>query len=97
LLAVFVEALRNGLAAYVRAIGDPDSLAAIRLTLLVTAIAVPANVVFGVAAAWAIATFEFKGKTFLITLIDLPFSISPVVAGLVYVLLFGASSFLGPI
>jgi sulfate transport system permease protein len=96
LAAVFFEALRNGVGAYFAAIAEPDSLAAIRLTLLVAAIAVPANVVFGVAAAWAIAKFEFRGKAFLVTLIDLPFSISPVVAGLVYVLLFGSSSLIGP-
>src|SRR5690606_22903284 len=76
---------------------DRDAQAAIRLTLLVAAIAVPLNVVFGLAASWAIAKFEFKGKAFLITLIDLPFSISPVISGLVYVLLFGAGSFLGPV
>ena len=78
------------------ALAEPDTLSAIRLTLLVAAIAVPLNLVFGVAAAWAIAKFEFKGKAFLITLIDLPFSVSPVISGLVYVLLFGAGSVLGP-
>jgi len=96
LVAVFVEAFRKGAGAYWEALGEPDALAAIRLTLLVAAIAVPLNVVFGVAAAWAIAKFEFKGKAFLTTLIDLPFSISPVISGLVYVLLFGSQSLLGP-
>jgi sulfate transport system permease protein len=96
LLAVFVEALRQGLGAYLAGITEPDALAAIRLTLLVAAIAVPLNVVFGIAAAWAIAKFEFKGKSLLTTLIDLPFSVSPVIAGLVYVLLFGAQGLLGP-
>ena len=96
LLAVFVEALRHGLGAYLAAIIEPDALAAIRLTLLVAAIAVPLNLVFGIAAAWAIAKFEFTGKSFLTTLIDLPFSVSPVIAGLIYVLLFGAQGVLGP-
>lgn len=96
LFVVFFEALRNGLPTYIAGILDPESLAAIRLTLLVAAIAVPANLIFGIAAAWAIAKFEFKGKSFLITLIDLPFSVSPVVAGLVYVLLFGGQSALNP-
>ena len=96
LAAVFVEAFRAGLARYFTAITDPDALAAIRLTLLVAAIAVPANVVFGLAASWAIAKFEFKGKSMLNTLIDLPFSVSPVISGLIYVLLFGAQGYLGP-
>ena len=96
LILVFVEAFRYGIDAFIEAIGEPDAQAAIRLTLTVAAIAVPANLVFGVAAAWAIAKFEFKGKAFLITLIDLPFSISPVVSGMVYVLLFGAQGWLGP-
>jgi sulfate transport system permease protein len=96
LLAVFVEALRQGLGAYLAGITEPDALAAIRLTLLVAAIAVPLNVVFGILAAWAIAKFEFTGKSLLTTLIDLPFSVSPVIAGLIYVLLFGAQGFLGP-
>ncbi|VVS97332.1 sulfate ABC transporter permease subunit CysW [Rhizobium sp. EC-SD404] len=96
LVAVFTEALRNGLGAALAALREPDALAAIKLTLLVAAIAVPLNLVFGVAAAWAIAKFEFKGKAFLITLIDLPFSVSPVIAGLIYILLFGAGSVLGP-
>ncbi|MFN3497188.1 MAG: sulfate ABC transporter permease subunit CysW [Pannonibacter indicus] len=95
-LAVVSEAFRNGPGAWVSALQDPDALSAIRLTLLVAAIAVPLNLVFGVAAAWAIAKFEFKGKAFLITLIDLPFSVSPVISGLVYVLLFGSGSVLGP-
>jgi sulfate/thiosulfate transport system permease protein len=96
LLAVFVEALRQGLGSYLASITEPDALAAIRLTLLVAAIAVPLNVVFGIAASWAVAKFEFKGKSLLITLIDLPFSVSPVIAGLIYVLLFGAQGLLGP-
>ena len=96
LAAVFAEAFRKGAEAFVESLADPDTFAAIRLTLLVAAIAVPLNLVFGVAAAWAIAKFEFKGKAFLTTLIDLPFSVSPVIAGLVYVLLFGAQSVLGP-
>jgi sulfate/thiosulfate transport system permease protein len=96
LLAVFVEALRQGFGAYLAGITEPDALAAIRLTLLVAAIAVPLNLNFGIAAAWAVAKFEFKGKSLLITLIDLPFSVSPVIAGLIYVLLFGAQGLLGP-
>ncbi|WP_182084107.1 sulfate ABC transporter permease subunit CysW [Aureimonas sp. ME7] len=97
LVAVFVEALRGGAAAYARAIGDPDALSAIRLTLTVAAIAVPVNLVFGLAAAWAVAKFEFKGKTLLTTLIDLPFSVSPVIAGLVFILLFGSQGYLYPL
>ncbi len=96
LAAVFVEALRRGLGAYLRSFDDPDVWAAIWLTLTVAAIAVPLNLVFGIAASWAIAKFEFRGKSLLITLIDLPFSVSPVVAGLVYVLLFGAQGLVGP-
>jgi sulfate/thiosulfate transport system permease protein len=96
LLSVFAEALRQGLDAYLAALVDPDALAAMRLTLLVAAIAVPANVAFGLCAAWAIAKFEFKGKSLLITLIDLPFSVSPVISGLIYVLLFGAQGWFGP-
>ena len=96
LAAVFTEALRKGLDAYLEALREPDAWAAIRLTLLTAAIAVPLNLVFGVAAAWCIAKYEFKGKAFLTTLIDLPFSVSPVVAGLVYVLMFGANGWLGP-
>jgi sulfate transport system permease protein len=96
LAAVFVEALRAGAGAYVAAIVDPDALAAIKLTLLVAAIAVPANVVFGLTASWAIAKFEFRGKSLLNALIDLPFSVSPVISGMIYVLLFGAQGYLGP-
>jgi sulfate transport system permease protein len=95
LAAVFVEAFRAGLGAYVAAVTEPDAVAAVKLTLLVAAIAVPANLVFGLAASWAIAKFEFKGKSVLNTLIDLPFSVSPVISGLIYVLLFGAQGFLG--
>lgn len=96
LVAVFVEAFRKGGEYFWESIIEPDALSAIRLTLLVAAISVPLNVIFGVAAAWAIAKFEFKGKAFLITLIDLPFSISPVISGLVYVILFSSHSVLGP-
>ena len=96
LTAVFVEAFRVGASAYFAAISQPDALAAVRLTLLVAAIAVPANLIFGLAAAWAIAKFEFRGKSFLNSLIDLPFSVSPVIAGLIYILLFGAQGYLGP-
>jgi sulfate transport system permease protein len=96
LAAVFVEAFRAGIGAYVAAITEPDALAAIRLTLLVAAIAVPANIVFGLAGSWVIAKFEFKGKSVLNTLIDLPFSVSPVISGLIYVLLFGAQGYFGP-
>lgn len=91
LLTVFNEALRNGVGTYFAALTDPDALSAIRLTLLATLIAVPLNLVFGIAAAWSIAKFEFPGKALLITLIDLPFSVSPVVSGLIFVLMFGAS------
>ena len=97
LIAVFVEALQDGIGAYLTAITAPDTLAAIRLTLLTTCIAVPLNVVFGVAAAWAISRFEFRGKNLLITLIDLPVAVSPVIAGMIYVLLFGAQGLLGPL
>jgi len=96
LVAVFAQALAKGLAAYGAAIIEPDAVAAIKLTLLVAAISVPLNVVFGVCAAWAVAKFDFRGKSILVTLIDLPFSVSPVVAGLVYVLLFGAQGWFGP-
>ena len=96
LVAVFYEALRGGVGVFWEAIVEPDARAAIRLTLLVAAIAVPCNLVFGLAAAWAIAKFNFRGKSLLITLIDLPFSVSPVISGLVYVLLFGAQGFFGP-
>lgn len=95
LAAVFYEAFRKGWALYLEAIVEPDALAAIRLTLLVAAIALPVNLVFGVAAAWAITKFQFRGKQFLITLIDLPFSVSPVVAGLVFVLLLGTQGWFG--
>jgi sulfate transport system permease protein len=96
LVVVFSEALAKGWGHVIQTLADSDTLSAIRLTLVVAAIAVPLNVVFGIAAAWAIAKFEFRGKAFLTTLIDLPFSVSPVISGLVYVLLFGAGSLLGP-
>ena len=96
LVAVAAQALKAGLGAFGAAILDPDTLSAVRLTLLTAAIAVPMNVVFGVAAAWAIARFEFTGRSLLITLIDLPFAVSPVIAGLIYVLLFGMQGWLGP-
>ena len=96
LAAVFTEALRKGWEAYWEALKEPDAWSAIRLTLITAAVAVPLNLVFGVAAAWAIAKYEFKGKSFLTTLIDLPFSVSPVVAGLIYVLVFGAQGWFGP-
>lgn len=92
---VFVEAFRQGLPAYINALSDPTALSAIRLTLLVVAIAVPFNLVFGVVASWAITKFDFVGKHLLITFIDLPFSVAPVISGLIYVLLFGANSWLG--
>ena len=92
---VFLEALKKGFDVYLAAIVDPDALAAIGLTLTATAIAVPLNVIFGVAAAWAIAKFTFPGKNLLITLIDLPFSVSPVIAGLIYVLMFGLQGWFG--
>jgi sulfate/thiosulfate transport system permease protein len=96
LAAVFTEALKKGTETYLAAITDPDALYAIRLTLITAAIAVPLNLVFGVAAAWTIAKFEFRGKNVLLTLIDLPFSVSPVISGLIYVLLFGAQGWFGP-
>ncbi|MDM9620376.1 sulfate ABC transporter permease subunit CysW [Rhizobium sp. AC44/96] len=95
LAAVFVEAFRKGLGAFLTALQDAETFSAIRLTLIVAGISVPLNLVFGVAAAWAIAKFEFKGKAFLTTLIDLPFSVSPVISGLVFVLLLGANTHLG--
>jgi sulfate/thiosulfate transport system permease protein len=95
LVTVFAQAFARGLDAYFKALLEPDALAAIRLTLLVAVIAVTLNVVFGVTAAWAIAKFEFAGKSLLITLIDLPFSVSPVISGLVFVLLFGAQGYFG--
>jgi sulfate/thiosulfate transport system permease protein len=96
LAAVFAEALRKGWEVYFAALVEPDAVAAIKLTLIAAGIAVPLNVIFGVAAAWAIAKFDFRGKSVLITLIDLPFSVSPVVAGLIYVLIFGAQGWIGP-
>jgi sulfate transport system permease protein len=96
LAAVFFEALKKGWGTYLAAIVEPDALAAVKLTLIAAGIAVPANLVFGVAAAWAIAKFEFRGKQFLTTLIDLPFAVSPVVSGLIYVLMFGAQGWFGP-
>jgi sulfate transport system permease protein len=96
LAAVFYEALKKGWSAYAAAVVDPAALHAIRLTLLAAAIAVPLNALFGLAAAWAITKFQFRGKQVLITLIDLPFSVSPVISGLVYILLFGARGWLGP-
>ena len=95
LAAVFTEAFRKGLGTYFAALREPDALAAIKLTVIVALIAVPANLVFGVAAAWAIAKFDFKGKSVLVTLIDLPFAVSPVISGLIYVLLFGAQGWFG--
>lgn len=96
LITVFVESLRKGLGAYFESFNDPDALHAIYLTLLVAAISVPLNLVFGVVASWAISKHDFKGKSLLITLIDLPFSVSPVVSGLIFALLFGAHGLLGP-
>ena len=93
---VFAEALRNGFSAYVDAILDRDTISALRLTLTVAAIVVPLNALFGIAAAWAIAKFDFPGKSLLVTLVDLPLAVSPVVAGLVFVLIFGAQGYLGP-
>ena len=96
LAAVFAEALRKGFGAYLEGLREPDAWSAIKLTLITAAIAVPLNLVFGVAAAWCIAKYEFRGKAFLTTLVDLPFSVSPVVAGLTYVLIFGANGWFGP-
>jgi sulfate transport system permease protein len=96
LVVVFLEAFQTGVQGFIAAITNPDAVSAIRLTLIVAAVSVSANLVFGVAAAWAIAKFEFRGKSFLVTLVDLPFSVSPVIAGLVYVLLFGAQGYFGP-
>ncbi len=96
LLAVFTEALRKGVAAYFASFADATAMSAIWLTLITAAIAVPVNLIFGLAASWAIAKFEFPGKSLLITLIDLPFAVSPVVSGLIYVLLFGMQGWLGP-
>ncbi|MGA2433707.1 MAG: sulfate ABC transporter permease subunit CysW [Bryobacteraceae bacterium] len=94
-VAVFVEAFRKGAALYVASITEPDALSALRLTLLTAAISVAANLVFGVAAAWAIAKFRFRGRSLLLALIDLPFAVSPVISGLVFVLLFGAQGWFG--
>jgi sulfate transport system permease protein len=96
LVLVFVQALAKGLPAYWAAIREPDSVSAAKLTLLIASIAVPLNLVFGVAAAWCIAKFEFRGKNLLVTLIDLPFAVSPVISGLIFVLLFGAHGWFGP-
>lgn len=96
LISVFYEALKKGVEVYFASMVEPDAVSAIKLTLLTAAIAVPLNLVFGLAAAWAIAKFEFRGKNLLITLIDLPFSVSPVIAGLIYVLIFGLQGWLGP-
>lgn len=96
LVAVFIQALAGGVGAYLAALAEPDAVAAIRLTLLAAAIAVPSNLLFGVAAAWCIARFEFVGKSILTTLVDLPFSVSPVISGLVWVLLFGLHGWFGP-
>ena len=96
LLVVFAQAFSKGGAYFLAAVREPDALASIRLTLLTVAIAVPANVIFGVAAAWAIAKFRFSGKSLLTTLIDLPFAVSPVISGLIYVLVFGAQGWFGP-
>ena len=95
LVAVFVEAFRKGAAVYFASFREPDALSAIRLTLLAAGIAVPLNLVFGLAASWAIAKFSFRGKSFLLTLIDLPFAVSPVISGLIYVLVFGAQGWYG--
>jgi sulfate transport system permease protein len=96
LIAVFMEAFKQGTAVFTEAITDEETLSAVKLTLLVAAISVPLNVTFGVAAAWAIAKFSFRGKNVLLTLIDLPFAVSPVIAGLIFVLLFGSQGVLGP-
>ena len=96
LVSVFAEALKQGFGFYFQTLRDPLTLSAIKLTLLAAGISVPLNCVFGVAAAWAIAKFDFRGKNILLTLIDLPFSISPVISGLIYVLIFGAQGWFGP-
>jgi len=96
LVVVFTEAFKKGVVLYFESIREPDAAAAVRLTILAAAVAVPVNLVFGLAAAWAISKFEFRGKSLLVTLIDLPFSVSPVVSGLIYVLLFGLQGWLGP-
>lgn len=96
LVSIFIEAFKKGLHVYTAAITEPDALSALKLTLMVALIAVPLNTVFGVAAAWAISKFRFRGKNILITLIDLPFAVSPVISGLIYILMFGAQGFFGP-
>jgi sulfate transport system permease protein len=96
LVAVFWEALRVGWESYTEALADPDALAAVQLTLIAALLAIPFNLIFGIAASWAIAKFEFRGKSFLTTLIDLPFAVSPVIAGLLFVLLFGLNGWFGP-
>jgi sulfate transport system permease protein len=96
LIIVFVEAFSKGVGSFLSALADPDALAAMRLTLMIAAFTVPLNLVFGVCAAWAIAKFDFRGKNALITVIDLPFAVSPVISGLIYVLMFGANGWLGP-
>ena len=96
LITVFVQALAKGLGPYWQALADSDALSAMRMTLTVAAISVPLNTVFGTAAAWVISKYEFRGKGFLLTLIDLPFAVSPVIAGLIFVLIFGARGWLGP-
>ncbi|BBH21642.1 sulfate ABC transporter permease subunit CysW [Paenibacillus baekrokdamisoli] len=96
LLSIFIEAFKKGFEVYIASITDPDALSALKLTLFTALIAVPLNTVFGVAAAWAISKFSFRGKNVLITLIDLPFAVSPVIAGLIYILLFGAQGYFGP-
>jgi len=96
LILIFKEAFSNGLAMYYKYITEPDAIAAIKLTLIAAAISVPLNLIFGLAASWCIAKFRFPGRSFLITLIDLPFSVSPVISGLIFILLFGTSGYLGP-
>jgi sulfate transport system permease protein len=96
IIAVFTQALEQGLGTYFRALAEPETLAAVRLTLLITIIAVPMNLVFGVLSAWAIAKFDFRGKNVLVTLIDLPIAVSPVIAGMIFVLLYGSRGLLGP-
>ncbi|WP_019635368.1 sulfate ABC transporter permease subunit CysW [Paenibacillus fonticola] len=96
LIVVLTEALKQGWLVYIEAISDPDALSALKLTLLVAVITVPLNTIFGVAAAWAITKFKFRGKQWLVTLIDLPFAVSPVIGGLIYVLVYGANGWFGP-
>jgi sulfate transport system permease protein len=96
LVAVFSQALADGVGVYLKSLKEPDALAAIRLTLLTAAIAIPLNLVFGIAASWAVAKFEFVGKSVLTTLIDLPFAVSPVISGMIYILLFGLNGYFGP-